>query len=109
MRLGDIPSSRVGDQASAYAEVRAWDAQAQARARTKLDDAKRKVDIEDLLAEIQVMYKEIMALQRRKFQLKQKLFAFQFAPEISDEGSVFDLESIAAHRLKLLQGEIRKG
>ena len=71
-------------------------------------DAKRKTDIENLLAEIHAMFREHMALQRRKFQLRQKLFAFQFAPETLDEDSPFGLESIAAYRLKLLQEEMRK-
>ena len=102
------PVETLGDQASTYAEKRE-------RARMehvhhgKKNDAEKKINIEDLLVEIHVMYKELMALQRRKFQLKQKLFAFQFAPDTLNEGSAFDLESIAIHRLQLLQKEIRKG
>ena len=90
----------------AYAERKA--AHEATRARTKLDAAQKKTNIESFLVEIHAMFKELMVLRRRKFVLKQKLFAFQFAPETSDEGSIFDLESIAVHRLKLLQKEMGK-
>ena len=69
-------------------------------------DAKQKTDIESLLAEIHAMFKELMTLQRRRFQLRQKIFSFQFAPETLNEDSTFNLESIAAHRLRLLKEEM---
>ena len=95
----DIPSSRVGDQASAYAEKRA-------RARSERDEAEKKTNIESFLVEIHAMFKELMVLRRRKFQLKQKLLAFRFAPDTLDKGSAFDLESVAIHRIQLLHEEM---
>ena len=96
----DLPQAEtLGDQASAYAEKRA-------RARAERDDAEKKTNVEDNLVEINAMFKELMTLKRRKFVLKQKLFAFRFAPDTLDKGSTFDLESIAIHRVQLLQEEM---
>ena len=120
----DIPSSRVGDQIFTDAEKRVRAAQISdsikfrdqmENARVEMEnahkekvsrDAKQKTDIENLLAEIHAMFKELMTLQRRRFQLRQKIFSFQFAPETLNEDSTFNLESIAAHRLRLLKEEM---